>query len=106
MNKTFLIFFIFVISMPIFCFAQSDINPISSTTFGELIDNIAGAFFHVAIVLGPLMIIVGAFLMLFAGVNPSKIALGKKTILYTSIIFGIITIVKALTYYFRNDLSF
>jgi len=105
MNKIFSTFCIFMILLPIFCFAQADINPITSTSFGELIDSIAEVIFRVAIVLGPVMIIIGGFLMLFAGLDPSKIVLGKKIILYTSVIFGIIIIIKALTYYFRADLS-
>jgi len=105
MNKIFLLFCISIVSLPIFCFAQGDMNPIEPTTFGELLDNIAGVIFRIAIIIGPLFIIAGGFMMLFAGIDPSKIVLGKKIILYTSVIFGIITITKALTHYFRGDLS-
>jgi len=105
MNKIFSISCILIILLPIFCFAQTDINPIASTSFGELIDSIAGVIFRVAVVLGPVMIIVGGFLMLFAGMDPSKIVLGKKIILYTSVVFGIILIIKVLIHYFVGDLT-
>ena len=41
-----------------------------------------------------------------AGTDPSKIALGKKIILYTAIIFGIILIIKTMSSYFAGDLTF
>ncbi|MEA3452746.1 MAG: hypothetical protein U9Q96_00140 [Patescibacteria group bacterium] len=111
MNKKILfykiLFFLVCLSFlcPILSSAQ-DINPIVSTTFGELFDRAVGVIFWMSIIVGPLCIIWGGFTMLFAGANPSNVILGKKIILYTAVIFGIILIIKSLTYFFMGDLSF
>ena len=110
MNKkrlSYQIFFLFVFLCflcPVICSAQ-DINPITSNTFGELLDKVVGVIFWIAAIIGPLFIIAGGFVMLFAGANPSNIILGKKIILYTAVIFGIILILKIMTYYFSSDLT-
>jgi len=110
MNKKTLFYQIFLLFVCL-CFlcpaisSAQDINPITSNTFGELFDKVVGVVFWIAAIIGPLFIILGGFIMLFAGANPSNIVLGKKIILYTAIIFGIILIIKIMSYYFRADLT-
>jgi len=102
--QTFFIFVCLFFLCPVICSGQ-DINPITSNTFGELLDKVVGVIFWIAAIIGPLFIILGGFMMLFAGMDPSKIVLGKKIILYTSVVFGIILIIKIMTYYFSSDLT-
>jgi cysteine-rich repeat protein len=85
---------------------RNDLNPLQANTFGELFDSIVAVLFWVAIVLCPLLIIVGGFMIIFAGLDMNKIVLGKKIILYTSVILGIILIVKAMTSFFAPDVTF
>ncbi|MCX6738192.1 MAG: myxococcus cysteine-rich repeat containing protein [Candidatus Parcubacteria bacterium] len=85
---------------------NQDLNPLKAKTFGELFDSIIGTMFWVAIVLCPLLIITGGFLIMFAGLDMNKIVLGKKIILYTSVILGIILIIKAMTSFFASDVTF
>ena len=85
---------------------QDELNPLKYNSFGELFDSVVGVIFWIASIVGPLFIVAGGFVMLFAGTNPSNIILGKKIILYTAIIFGIILMIKIMTYYFKSDLSF
>ena len=103
--QTLLLFVFLCLFCPIISSAQ-DINPIVSQNFGELIDRIVGVIFWITAIVCPLFIIAGGFIMLLAGTNPLNIILGKKVILYTAVIFGIILIIKSLTYFFRSDLSF
>jgi len=85
---------------------NDDLNPLEANTFGELFRDIVGALFWVAVVLGPLLIIAGGFMIIFAGLDPGKIVLGKKIILYTAVILGIILIIKAMTAFFAPDITF
>ncbi len=85
---------------------NNDLNPLNAATFGELFRDIANMIFWVAIVLGPLLIIVGGFMIIFAGLETGKIILGKKIILYTAVILGIILIIKAMTSFFAPDITF
>ncbi|MBU1045541.1 DUF4215 domain-containing protein [Patescibacteria group bacterium] len=85
---------------------NNDLNPLKASTFGELFRDVAGSLFWIAIILGPLLIIAGGLMIIFAGLDPGKIALGKKIILYTAVILGIILIIKAMTAFFAPDITF
>jgi len=73
----------------------TDINPISATTFGEILDRIATALFFMAIFITPFLIAVGGFLM-SSGI-PSRIIMGKRIILIASAIFGVVALFKLVT---------
>ncbi|MFH0792294.1 MAG: pilin, partial [bacterium] len=68
-------------------------NPICSETFEELLDRIAGFIFWVAIILVPIMIIIGAFIILTAAGDPEKIKKAMNIFLYTAI--GVILVLTA-----------
>ncbi|MBU3964449.1 DUF4215 domain-containing protein [Patescibacteria group bacterium] len=85
---------------------NNDLNPLQANTFGELFRDIVGAIFWIAIILGPLLIIAGGFMIIFAGLDGGKIILGKKIILYTAVILGIILIIKAMADFFAPDVTF
>jgi len=73
----------------------TNINPISATTFGEILDRIATALFFMAIFITPFLIAVGGFLM-SSGI-PSRIIMGKRIILIASAIFGVVALFKLVT---------
>ncbi|MEX1014425.1 MAG: TrbC/VirB2 family protein [Candidatus Paceibacterota bacterium] len=103
MKKLSIIFFIVIIGLmsvtPVF--AQSPTgdsvtlnNPIESETISGIIDSIiVGLRDRLAPPLVALMVLVGAFQMLFAGGNPDKFSTGKKTIIYA--IAGYVIIIVA-----------
>jgi cysteine-rich repeat protein len=82
-----------------------DNNPLNVSTFGELIFSIMNVIFYAGMILCPLSIIGGGVLMLMSA-SPNSIINGKKIILYSSVIFGIIIILKIMAYFFKGDLTF
>jgi len=84
---------------------DADINPLAYDTLGELLDRIFEVIFYIALALAPIGIIIGAFLILSAGASPSNIVLGKKIILYSAVILGIMLILKGTTSYFKEDIT-
>ena len=80
-------------------------NPISATSFSELVDGIIRFIFLIALGLAPLMIIVGAFYLLTAGADPKRVETGRNIILYTVIGFTIILLGRALVSVIQNIMS-
>jgi len=71
-------------------------SPIEHENFGDLIDAIIKFIFNIALVLAPLLIVIGGFYFVAAAGDPSKIETGKRIILYTLIGFLIILISRGL----------
>jgi len=94
MKKILLILFLF--SLPIVVSAVEFQNPLEYETFGELIDAIIKFIFYIAVVVTPLMIIIGAFYILTAAGDPKKIGTGKNVIIYTLIGLAIILLARGL----------
>lgn len=84
--------------------AQGDtiklMNPLGNDvrSFPELIDKIIDFIFQIAVVLAPLMVVIGAVFILTAGVNPENVNKGRSIILYTAIGFGIVLLSKGIVY--------
>jgi len=85
-----------LLSLPIFVSAVEFQNPLEYETFGELIDAIIDFIFYVAVVVAPLMAIIGAFYLLTAGGDPKKIGTGKNIIIYTLIGLAIVMLARGL----------
>jgi len=71
-------------------------SPIVHTEFKYLIDAIINFIFNIAIVVVPLLIIIGAFNLLTAAGDQKKITTGKNIITYALIGFAIILLAKGL----------
>jgi len=71
-------------------------NPLAHDTFEELITALIRVIFNIALILAPLMIIVGAFYFLTAGGDSKNIETGKKIIFYTLIGFVIILLSRGI----------
>jgi len=70
--------------------------PIVHETFADLINAIIKFIFDIALVLAPLLIIIGGFYFVAAAGDAKKIETGKRIILYTLIGFLIIFISRGL----------
>ena len=85
-----------LLSLPIIVSAVEFQNPLEYATFGELIDAIIDFIFYIAIVIAPLMAIIGAFYLLTAGGDPKKIGTGKNIIIYTLIGLAIVMLARGI----------
>ncbi|MDO8557155.1 MAG: pilin [Candidatus Jorgensenbacteria bacterium] len=73
-------------------------NPLGqNTTIYSLLDSIVGWLITLGGAIAVLMIIIGAFQMLFSGGDPERFKRGRQTILYTVIGYGIIILAKSIT---------
>lgn len=74
-------------------------------SFNALADKILGYMLLIATPIATLMILVGAYQILFAAGDPEKVKTGKQTILYTVIAFAIILIGKGITLIIKDVLG-
>jgi hypothetical protein len=81
-------------------------NPLRTDNIVNLLNTILSELVtKIAPPLVGLMVIIGAFQILFAGGNPEQFALGKKTILYTVIGYAILFIATGITAIIKNLLG-
>jgi hypothetical protein len=71
-------------------------NPLIATSFEAIIGNIIDFIFKIAIVLAPLMVVVGGFLFVTAGGSVEKINRAKNLIIWTAIGFLIVLLSKGI----------
>lgn len=99
MKKTLLALILIISILPITISANGTEgfpNPLEYETFGELIEAIIKFIFNIAVVVAPLMIIIGAFYLITAAGDPKKIGTGKNIIIYTLIGLAIIMLARGL----------
>ncbi len=71
-------------------------NPLTATSFEMIIDNIIDFIFKIAVVLAPLMVIVGGFLLLTAGGNIQQISRARNLLIWTAVGFLIVLLSKGV----------
>jgi len=71
-------------------------NPLNATSFEAIVGNGIDFIFKIAIVLVPLMVIIGGFLFLTAGGNPLQITQGRNLLIWTAIGFLVVLLSKAV----------
>jgi len=71
-------------------------NPISSETLPQLLNNVLNFLFSLSIVILPIMILYGGFLMLTAGGDPTKISQSRTILLWAIVAFAIILLARGL----------
>ena len=79
---------VFMISFPFFdVYAKetSILNPLKATTFTELINDIAGWIFMIAIPLATLMFLIGGFMFMVSGGNEQKVAQAKRLMIWSAV---------------------
>lgn len=77
-------------------------NPLCSNTMQELIESLINVIFWLAVIIVPLMIIIGAFCYATSGGSPDKIRTAKNIMLYAAIGFVIIMLAKAIMSVIQN----
>lgn len=72
-------------------------NPLGdSSSFGDVLDKITDFLFKIAVVLSPLMIVVGAGIFVTSGGNLQKVSQAKRIIIWTAVAFLIIIMAKGI----------
>ena len=77
-------------------------NPISSATLPELLKNVLNFLFSLSIVILPIIILYGGFLMLTAGGDPTKISQSRTILLWAVVAFAIILLARGLPEVIRS----
>ena len=81
-------------------------NPLNTTNFTDVINNIAGFLFtDIAIPLSTIMILVGAFQFMTGGGDPEKISKARKTIMYAAIGFAVALIASGVSSIIKSILN-
>ena len=91
---------IFILFIPFFSTLAQGVTftpPTAATSFQEVFNNILAWLFGLSLALAPLMIIIGAFVMVTSAGDPKRAANGKKIILYTIIGFSIILLARGIS---------
>ena len=99
MKKIFLFLIFLCLTLPIGVMGQNTIdipNPLEANEFEEIVNNIIDFLFEIAIVLAPLMIVVGAVLLVASGGDVAKTEQGKKIILWAAVGFFILLLAKGI----------
>ena len=95
-----------LLSLPIIVSAVVEFeNPIEATTTAELVDNIADFIFKIAVVIVPLIILIGTFFIVTSAGDPKKIDQGKRLIIWAIIGFAIILFSKGIVVMIRQILG-
>jgi len=99
MRKLLTILILLALASPVIVSADEIIrieNPITAESFEEIIDNVIDFVFKIAIVLAPLMVVIGGFLLLTAGGNISQVGRAKSLLLWTAIGFLVVLLSKGI----------
>ncbi len=71
-------------------------NPLCANSFQDLIESLIDFIFWLAVVICPLMIIIGAFYYVTSGGNPEKMRTARNIILYAVIGFAIVLLAEGI----------
>ena len=99
MKKPLAILILLTLTLPVITLADQIIeieNPITATSFESVIDNAIDFVFKIAIVLAPLMVVVGGFLLVTAGGNLTQVGRAKSLLLWTAIGFLVVLLSKGI----------
>jgi len=93
-NKIIIFALFSVLLFPLFTYADVTFDsPINATSVEAVITGIVNWTYTIALVVAPLMIIVGAFYLITAAGDPERVNTGKKIITWT--IVGIVVVLLA-----------
>ncbi|MEK7542842.1 MAG: pilin [Patescibacteria group bacterium] len=80
-------------------------NPLGTTSISDLLKKIIDWIIELGAPVAVIMVVFGAFKMLFSGGDPEKFASGRKTILYTVMGYGIIFLAWSIASLIENILK-
>jgi hypothetical protein len=72
-------------------------NPIHSSSFEDLLDNVINFIFWIGMALAPIMVIIAGFNFITAAGNPAKVATARNILIWTAVGVLIILMAKGLT---------
>ncbi len=83
-------------------------NPLGddTTSLADLLERIFEYLFKIAVPITAIMVLIGAFQLMFAGGNEEKVKTGKKTILYAVVGFAIVLLADGITAVMKEILGF
>ena len=89
-----------LIFLPLFVSAEEIIiieNPLGEgTQFEDIIDRIIDFIFRIAIVVAPLMVVIGGVMIATAAGNPQQVARARNLLIWTAIGFAIVLLSKGI----------
>jgi len=80
-------------------------NPISATSFTQVVGNITTFLIEIAIPLTAVMALVGGFQMITASGDPEKFSKGRKTLMYAAIGFAVVLLAGGVAQIIKNFLG-
>jgi|SRR3989344_205466 len=80
-------------------------NPLGTTNIEDLLNRIVAYLYTISIPLVVIMVIIGAFQIMFAGGNPENVTKGKKTILYSVVGFVIVVVASGVAFILKELLG-
>lgn len=99
MRKTILILASLILISPIIILANGETigieNPLQAGSFEAIINGLIDFVFKIAIVVAPLMIVIGGFLFLTSAGDVQKVATARRLITWAAIGFMIVLLAKA-----------
>lgn len=101
-------FFLIGVAQSAFALTNSTVslpNPISATSFTQVVASITGYLIEIAIPLTAIMALVGGFQMITAAGNPEKFASGRKTLTYAAIGFVVVVLASGVAAIIKNFLG-
>jgi len=114
----FIIVFVFISLLSPYVFAQGSPgmggspdggikldNPLGVSNFTELLNKIIDFLIEIGAVLLVIIVLIGAYQILFATGDPTKFATGKKTIIYAAIGYAIILLAKGIALIIKDFLG-
>jgi hypothetical protein len=102
MKKIFLTLILTLLLLPVLASAIEFQNPLKYGTFDELVTAIISFIFKIAVVVTPLIVLIGAFYLLTAAGDPKKVGTGKTIISYALIGLVIILLARAIIYMLKS----
>ena len=80
-------------------------NPIAASSLTQVVSDITGFLYEIAIPLTAIMAIVGGFQMITAAGSPEKFASGRKTLTYAAIGFAVVILAGGIVAIIQNFLG-
>jgi hypothetical protein len=80
-------------------------NPISATSFTQVVTSITNFLFLIAVPLTAIMAIIGGFQMITASGDPEKFSKGRKTLTYAVIGFAVVILAGGVSAIIQNFLG-
>lgn len=100
-----IVLLIIIVLIPVTVNAISIDNPLKYESLEELVEHLIGFIFAISLALVPGLILFGAFYILTAAGDPSRVQKGQKIIMYAVIGLAVILFAKGIISVLKNILG-